>query len=112
MPQIEGDLPPLREWCIPGGIGGPSDPTWQTGSGKQQPVRRHPALGTGWTKPKLASWGVPWPPPRGWRKRLLRKDPLHQCGRPVVLREDERSELLDEDVDRISEFQRLMYRDA
>ena len=24
----------------------------------------------GWTKEQLAAWGVPWPPPRGWRRRL------------------------------------------
>jgi hypothetical protein len=24
----------------------------------------------GWTRAQLASWGVPWPPPHGWRKRL------------------------------------------
>ena len=24
----------------------------------------------GWTKEILASWGVPWPPPRGWRLKL------------------------------------------
>ena len=24
----------------------------------------------GWTRAVLASWGVPWPPPRGWRKEL------------------------------------------
>jgi hypothetical protein len=24
----------------------------------------------GWTRARLASWGVPWPPPKGWRKRL------------------------------------------
>ena len=24
-----------------------------------------------WTKAQLAEWGVPWPPPKGWRKRLL-----------------------------------------
>jgi predicted RNA polymerase sigma factor len=24
----------------------------------------------GWTKAQLAEWGVPWPPPRGWKKRL------------------------------------------
>jgi hypothetical protein len=27
----------------------------------------------GWTKAKLAEWGVPWPPPRGWRKKLESK---------------------------------------
>ena len=26
----------------------------------------------GWTKQTLASWGVPWPPPSGW-KRCLEK---------------------------------------
>jgi hypothetical protein len=24
----------------------------------------------GWTREQLAGWGVPWPPPRGWKKRL------------------------------------------
>jgi len=24
----------------------------------------------GWTKDQLAQWGVPWPPPRGWKKKL------------------------------------------
>lgn len=24
----------------------------------------------GWTKAQLAAWGVPWPPPKGWRRRL------------------------------------------
>lgn len=28
----------------------------------------------GWTKDQLARWGVPWPPPKGWRKKLLQKD--------------------------------------
>lgn len=23
-----------------------------------------------WTAMQLAEWGVPWPPPRGWRRRL------------------------------------------
>jgi hypothetical protein len=25
----------------------------------------------GWTRRQLAKWGVPWPPPKGWRKALL-----------------------------------------
>jgi hypothetical protein len=25
-----------------------------------------------WTKARLAQWGVPWPPPGGWRDRLIR----------------------------------------
>jgi hypothetical protein len=24
----------------------------------------------GWEKETLAGWGVPWPPPRGWKKSL------------------------------------------
>jgi hypothetical protein len=26
----------------------------------------------GWTREQLAKWGVPWPPPAGWRQALLR----------------------------------------
>jgi hypothetical protein len=33
----------------------------------------------GWTRAQLAQWGVPWPPPKGWKVRLLQ-------GRPVVKR--------------------------
>ena len=25
----------------------------------------------GFTKAQLAKWGVPWPPPRGWKERLV-----------------------------------------
>lgn len=24
----------------------------------------------GWTRATLAKWGVPWPPPKGWKKKL------------------------------------------
>ena len=24
----------------------------------------------GWTRQQLAEWGVPWPPPKGWRRNL------------------------------------------
>lgn len=27
--------------------------------------------GGGWTRETLAAWGVPWPPPKGWRNALL-----------------------------------------
>ncbi|TDO37888.1 hypothetical protein [Paractinoplanes brasiliensis] len=26
----------------------------------------------GWTRETLAEWGVPWPPPAGWREQLRR----------------------------------------
>jgi hypothetical protein len=25
----------------------------------------------GWTRRQLAEWGVPWPPPKGWRSALV-----------------------------------------
>ena len=25
----------------------------------------------GWTKETLSKWGVPWSPPKGWKKKLL-----------------------------------------
>lgn len=25
----------------------------------------------GWTRETLAGWGVPWPPPSGWRRAIL-----------------------------------------
>ncbi|WP_174804372.1 hypothetical protein [Martelella limonii] len=30
----------------------------------------------GWSKETLASWGVPWPPPKGWKVALIRRDAL------------------------------------
>jgi len=27
----------------------------------------------GWTKKQLAEWGVPWPPTKGWKDRLIKK---------------------------------------
>lgn len=24
----------------------------------------------GWTRVQLAAWGVPWPPPKGWKVKL------------------------------------------
>jgi hypothetical protein len=29
----------------------------------------------GWTKSQLAEWGVPWPPPKGWRAKLEQPTP-------------------------------------
>jgi len=26
----------------------------------------------GWTKAQLAEWGVSWPPPSGWKRRLVK----------------------------------------
>jgi len=27
----------------------------------------------GWTKQSLSALGIPWPPPKGWRKNLIRE---------------------------------------
>ena len=37
-----------------------------------------------WTRKTLAGWGVPWPPPRGWRTALL-------AGRPIPERRNRHS---------------------
>lgn len=34
----------------------------------------------GWTKATLAAWGVPWPPPKGWREMLIEGRPVPQPG--------------------------------
>jgi hypothetical protein len=36
-----------------------------------QPTRRQIEAGP-WTRSQLAQWGVPWPPPKGWKTRLER----------------------------------------
>lgn len=30
----------------------------------------------GWTRDQLAEWGVPWPPPKGWKKALISGKPI------------------------------------
>ena len=30
----------------------------------------------GFTRKTLATWGVPWPPPKGWRKALIEGQPI------------------------------------
>lgn len=27
----------------------------------------------GWSRDQLAAWGIPWPPPKGWRRALIAK---------------------------------------
>lgn len=34
----------------------------------------------GWTKETLAGWGIPWPPPRGWKEKLM--DGFESVGDP------------------------------
>lgn len=30
----------------------------------------------GWTKAQLSKWGVPWPPPKGWKRALVDNGPM------------------------------------
>lgn len=30
----------------------------------------------GYSKAQLALWGVPWPPPKGWKKALIAGEPI------------------------------------
>ncbi len=30
------------------------------------------AISHAYTRKQLTAWGVPWPPPKGWKERLLR----------------------------------------
>ena len=34
----------------------------------------------GFTRATMASWGVPWPPPHGWRQALLKGEPIPPAG--------------------------------
>lgn len=33
----------------------------------------------GWTAATLAQWGVPWPPPKGWKEALLAGAPIPEA---------------------------------
>jgi len=41
-----------------------------------------------WTKATLASWGVPWPPPKGWKARLENGQDGATPDRPFVSESD------------------------
>lgn len=32
----------------------------------------------GWSRETLAAWGVPWPPPKGWKQALLKGVPIEK----------------------------------
>ena len=34
----------------------------------------------GWTRETLAEWGVPWPPPKGWKRALIGSDATETDG--------------------------------
>jgi hypothetical protein len=40
----------------------------------------------GYTKAQLAMWGVPWPPPKGWKEALLSGTPMERAMQPSAVR--------------------------
>lgn len=45
-------------------------PTPITGKVSNAEIEAARSANGGWTKETLAQWGVPWPPPKGWRRAL------------------------------------------
>jgi hypothetical protein len=37
----------------------------------KQEIEAELTLAGGYTKATLDKWGVPWPPPKGWKQRLI-----------------------------------------
>jgi hypothetical protein len=44
----------------------------------------------GWTRAQLAEWGVGWPPPRGWKARLIEREKIMRHADEVGQRHAER----------------------
>jgi hypothetical protein len=43
----------------------------------------------GYTKAQLAEWGIEWPPPKGWKEKLLAGDAFEPYVAPPVTEEEE-----------------------
>lgn len=66
--------------------GDPLKPSVVTNWSELERIRRERAIAKkieagrtargGFTKAQLAVWGVPWPPPKGWKRRLERGEPV------------------------------------
>ena len=41
------------------------------------------SLSGAWTAKQLRAWGIPWPPPKGWRAELARKHAAGERVRPL-----------------------------
>ena len=50
-------------------------PDWRTGQGgdgmTEDEIMARRTKNGGWTRETLAEWGVPWPPPKGWKRTLI-----------------------------------------
>ncbi|TAK94385.1 hypothetical protein EPO05_06425 [Patescibacteria group bacterium] len=36
----------------------------------KQDIEDKKTIRGGWTKKQLSQWGIPWPPPKGWKQKL------------------------------------------
>lgn len=39
----------------------------------EEEIESQKTLNGGWTRTTLAQWGVPWPPPKGWKAALIER---------------------------------------
>jgi hypothetical protein len=51
----------------------------------------------GWTAKTLAAWGVPWPAPHGWKKALLKGEPIPVAANGKAKKPEAKAD--DQDVD-------------
>jgi hypothetical protein len=50
----------------------PQQPTAPKGHLTAADIERGKSPKGGWTRATLAAWGVSWPPPKGWKEKLLK----------------------------------------
>jgi hypothetical protein len=46
----------------------------------EREIARRQTKGGGWTRKTFKEWGLPWPPPKGWKQDLVRRDALASKG--------------------------------
>lgn len=51
---------------------------------KEEEVLRARTAKGGWTKAQLTQWGIPWPPPKGWKKKLVQTEVGRQSAETSV----------------------------
>jgi hypothetical protein len=67
---------PNRKRPAPRQVGVVWEDSWESVEAKAPPsleeIMAAQTPAGGWTKETLKSWGVSWPPPKGWKSRLIR----------------------------------------
>lgn len=62
------------QWLFDTGLG--TDLNCRRVAAREIYAKRTPA--GGWSRAQLAEWGVPWPPPKGWKDALVKGLPMPQ----------------------------------